>query len=136
MPVYRCLVPEGALSYDQRERIAVAFTDVHCNNSAAPRNFVQVLFIPTDGSGRVRDTHGQGVLRYDTPYYVAGGNRAGRTPEVKDRIREGLIERLTEIAVVPRSEVSAHISEAPASWTMEAGKILPDPGEEPDEWYG
>lgn len=135
MPVYRCLMPKGALSYEQRERIAVAFTDVHCDNSAAPRNFVQVLFMETDGSGEVRDTHGRGMLRYDTEFFVAGGNRAGRSPEMIERIRKGIVERLTQIAGVPETAVSAQISEAPASWTMEAGKILPDPGEEPEEWY-
>ena len=135
MPFYRCLSPNGSLNYEQRERIAVAFTDVHCGNSAAPRNFVQVAFMDSEGDGEVTDTHGRGVLRYDTPYFIAGGNRAGRSSEVKRRILDQLIERLVSIARVPREMVSGHISEAPASWTMEAGKILPDPGEEPDEWY-
>ena len=135
MPFYRCLIPEGSLSYDQRERIAVAFTDVHCGISAAPRRFVQVAFIETNGVGEIADTHGSGVLRYDTPHFIAGGNRAGRSPDMKRRILDGLIERFSEIAEVPRSEISGQITEAPASWTMEAGKILPEPGSEPAEWY-
>ena len=122
MPFYRCLIPEGSLSYDQRERIAVAFTDVHCGISAAPRRFVQVAFIETSGVGEIADTHGSGVLRYDTPYFIAGGNRAGRSPDMKRRILDGLIERFSEIAEVPRSEISGQITEAPASWTMEAGE--------------
>ena len=132
MPFYRCLVPKDALSYDQREQIAVAITDVHCGNSDAPRSFVQVAFLNTDGKGEVRDSHGRGVMRYSTPYFIAGGNRAGRSPGVQRRILEGLIDRFSEIAGVSRDLVSAQISEAPASWTMEAGRILPDPGEEAD----
>ena len=135
MPFYRCLIPKDALSYRQREQIAIAFTDVHCDNSAAPRNFVQVAFIESAASGEVKDSHGRGMLQYDTPYFIAGGNRAGRSTEVKRRILNGCIDRLVEISGAPRKEVSGHISEAPASWTMEAGKILPDPGEEPSEWY-
>lgn len=135
MPFYRCLIPNGSLNYEQRERIAVAITDVHCGNSAAPRNFVQVAFMDSEGHGEVKDTHGQGVMRYDTPYFVAGGNRAGRTAEVKTRILTQIIERVAAIADVPTEMVGGQISEAPASWTMEAGKILPDPGEEQDEWY-
>jgi len=135
MPFYRCLIPEGSLSYDQRERIAVAFTDVHCGISAAPRRFVQVAFFETTCTGEVADTHGSGMLRYDTPYFIAGGNRAGRSPDTKRRILEGLIERFSQIADVPKSQVSGKITEAPASWTMEAGKILPEPGAEPLEWY-
>ncbi len=134
MPFYRCLIPQDSLSYEQREEIAVAFTDVHCGISAAPRSFVQVAFLETDGSGEVPDSHGQGVLRYDTPYFIAGGNRAGRSPDIKRRILAGLVQRFSEIAGVSEEQVSGKISEAPASWTMEAGRILPEPGEEPD-WF-
>lgn len=132
MPFYRCLIPPDSLTYDQRAQVAVAFTDVHCGNSDAPRSFVQVAFLHTDGTGEVADSHGQGVMRYTTPYFIAGGNRAGRGPKVKGRILEGLVTRFTEITGVPREQVSAEISEAPASWTMEAGRILPEPGEESD----
>ncbi|MDP7628174.1 MAG: hypothetical protein QF530_09740 [SAR202 cluster bacterium] len=135
MPFYRCLIPKGSLNYDQRSEIATAFTDVHCGISAAPRNFVHVAFLEIDKGGTVPDTHGAGDLEYGTPYFIAGGNRAGRPPEVRALILDGLIDRFSEIASVSRNDVSGHISEAPASWTMEDGEILPEPGEEPAEWY-
>ena len=135
MPFYRCLIPTGSLSFEQRREIAIAFTDVHCGISAAPRNFVNVVFLEVSDGGEIADSHGRGVLKYDTPYFIAGGNRAGRPPEMKEQILGGLIEKFSEIAEVPRDQVSGHISEAPASWTMEAGKILPDPGSETVEWY-
>ena len=133
MPFYRCLIPKGSLPFEQRQRIAVAFTDVHCGLSTAPRHFVQVAFLDSSPGGEVIDSHGNGVIRYDTPYFIAGGNRAGRSEETKRKILEGVIDRLPEIADVPRELVSGFISEAPGSWTMEAGRILPDPGEE-TEW--
>lgn len=133
MPFYRCLVPRDALSYEQREQIAVAITDVHCSNSTAPRNFVQVAFMESRPGDSVPDSHGSGQVRYETPYFVAGGNRAGRSKETKERILEGILSKVSEIASVPRQKVSGFISEAPGSWTMEAGRILPDPGEEA-EW--
>jgi len=83
----------------------------------------------------VADSHGNGVLRYDTPFFIAGGNRAGRPPEVRQQILAGLIDRLSTIAGVSKDLVSGHISEAPASWIMEAGHILPDPGSETADWY-
>lgn len=135
MPFYRCLIPKDSLSYEQRERIATAFTDVHCGLSSAPRSFVQVAFLESAGAGEVSDSHGSGALRYDTPYFIAGGNRAGRPPETRQRILEGLIDAFSRIAGVGRDQVSGHISEAPASWTMEAGRILPEPGEETEEWH-
>ena len=132
MPFYRCLIPKASLTYEQREQIAVAFTDVHCGLSTAPRRFVQVVFFETDGSGEVADSHGSGVMRYETPYFIAGGNRAGRSEETKRLILSGLIEKFSEIARVPTNMVSGRITEAPASWTMEAGRILPEPGSEED----
>ncbi len=134
MPFYRCLIPPDSLSYEQRRKIAVAFTDVHCGISAAPRSFVQVVFLEVSEGGEIADSHGRGSLRFDTPYFIAGGNRAGRHPDVKRRILDGLLEKFTEIAGVSASAVSGRISEAPASWTMEAGRILPEPGEESAEW--
>ena len=54
---------------------------------------------------------------------------------MKQKILEGLIGSFSRIARISRDEVSGHISEAPSSWTMEAGQILPEPGEESPEWY-
>ena len=133
MPYYRCLIPRGALDKDQRSRSAAAFTDIHCGISTAPRSFVHVAFMEVNGSGSIADSHGSGTLEYDTPYFIAGGNRAGRPPKIREQILDELLDRLSEIASVPRADVSGHISEQPASWTMEAGQLLPEPGEEPAE---
>jgi hypothetical protein len=54
---------------------------------------------------------------------------------VRQRILAGLIDCLSTIAGVPKDQVSGHISESPASWIMEAGQILPEPGAETAEWY-
>ena len=135
MPFYRCIIPKDSLDYEERHKIAKAFTDVHCGISAAPRSFVQVQFVETTEKANIFDSHGHGALEYNTPYFIAGGNRAGRPPEVKQQILEGLMEKFCEISKAAPEEVSGHISEAPASWSMEAGKILPEPGEEPAEWY-
>ena len=135
MPLYRCLVPKDSLNYAQRQEIAEAFTDVHCGISAAPRSFVHVWFIEADGEEKVKDSHGTGFLDYKTEFYIAGGNRAGRPSEVRQKILGGLIEKFCEISGADSQNVSGHISEGPASWTMEAGHILPEPGEEPAEWY-
>ncbi len=135
MPFYRCLIPEGSLTYQQREKIATAFTDVHCGISAAPRHFVQVVFLEVGEDAEIADSHGQGFVKYDTPYFIAGGNRGGRPPEMKQRILAGLLDNFCEIAGISPDQISGKISEAPASWTMEAGQILPEPGEESAEWF-
>jgi len=97
MPYYRCIIPENSITFDQRQNIATAFTDVHCSISAAPRNFVHVQFIEVDGNTAILDSHGSGNIIYDTPYFIAGGNRAGRAPEVRQQILNGLIEQFCQI---------------------------------------
>ena len=36
MPYYRCVIPKDSLTFEQRQQIATAFTDLHCGISAAP----------------------------------------------------------------------------------------------------
>lgn len=122
MPYYRCAVPKDSIPYDRRAAIAKAFTDVHCGATGAPRSFVHVVFDEADD-------------RWDTPYFIDGGNRAGRPEAKKRELLEGLTAAFIEHAGVAPSEVSGRITEGPASWTMEGGKILPEPGEETEEWY-
>ena len=126
MPVYRCNTPAGTLSQDQRSQIAHAFTDVHCNITGAPRKFVHVLFFETS----------EGVDNgYPTPNFIDGSNRAGRPCETKEAILNGLKEVLFEIGNLPQETIDGKISEGPASWSMEGGMVLPEPGQEEEEWF-
>ena len=126
MPEYRCNTPAGILSQDQRNQLAKAFTDVHCNLTGAPRKFVQVLFF---------DTPPGASSGYPTPYFIDGGNRAGRPPETKQAIMDGLTQALSDVGGLPRASIGVKITERPASWSMEGGQILPEPGQEGAEWY-
>ena len=135
MPMYRYIIPKDSINYDQRKEIAAATTDVHSGISAAPRSFVQVLFMETEKGTAVPDLFGSGSFEYDTKHFIAGGNRAGRPAEVKQQILDGLMKEFCRIANIDKSEISGKISESPASWGMEAGEILPEPGQEPAHWY-
>ncbi len=126
MPLYRCLAPAGAINLEQRPTIAKAFTDIHCESTGAPRDFVHVLFFdqpdPGDAPGRSR-------------YFIDGGNRAGRSPEVRQQLLDDLKKAFCDIAQVPPGEVGGRITETPASWIMEGGEIMPEPGQEGPEWF-
>jgi phenylpyruvate tautomerase PptA (4-oxalocrotonate tautomerase family) len=104
--------------------VAVAFTDIHCEITDAPRSFVHVFF----------DEQGS-ESKYPTRFYIDGLNRAGRTEEVKQMVLGRLSRSFSEIVGVPADTVSGRISETPASWAMEGGAVLPEPGEEGAEWY-
>ena len=126
MPYYRCIVPQDSVPFERRQEVATAFTDIHCGSTGAPRNFVHVVF------DEVAEGEDSG---YPTPYYVDGGNRAGRPEELKQKLLSDLTGAFVEITGVSSELVSGRITESPASWAMEGGAVLPEPGEEGAEWY-
>ena len=81
MPIYRFKVPTGSVPFEQREKIAVDVTDIHCGSTLAPRHFVNVYF----------DEQPEGESAYPTRYYLDAINRAGRPQEVKDALLNDLL---------------------------------------------
>jgi phenylpyruvate tautomerase PptA (4-oxalocrotonate tautomerase family) len=125
MPIYRFKVPTNSVSIEQREKIAVDVTDVHCGSTLAPRHFVHVFF----------DEQPEGTSEYPTRYYLDAINRAGRPQEVKEQLLNDLLESFVSHTGVARDQISGRIGETPASWAMEGGAVLPEPGQETAEWY-
>ena len=123
MPFYRCLIPQDSVPFEQRQQVARAFTDIHCGMTGAPRSFVHVAFFEDRGS------------EFAEPYYIDGGNRAGRPAALKEKLLAELKGAFRDITGVPAEQLGGRITEGPASWTMEAGQVLPEPGEEGPEWY-
>ncbi len=128
MPVYHCISPAGSVSMEAREKVATAITDVHCESTGAPRSFVHVFFRETPKSG-------PGAHDFDKPYYIDGVNRAGRLDDVVLKLKANLRKAFSDNANVPLDQIGARISVTPASWVMEGGDILPEPGEEDEKWY-
>ena len=126
MPHYRCIIPKDTLTFDQRQEIALAFTDIHCGSTGAPRSFVSVTFIETAEGKKPELGNG---------WYLDGGNRAGRSEEVKQQLLADLTRAFADVANVSPDIIGGRITENPASWTMEGGFVLPEPGQEGPEWY-
>ena len=72
---------------------------------------------------------------FGSEYYLDGGNRAGRSEEVKQQLLSDLTQAFSDISGVPAERIPGRIRENPASWTMEGGFVLPEPGQEGPEWY-
>lgn len=123
MPFYRCLVPQDSIPFEQRQQVARAFTDIHCGLTGAPRNFVHVAFFANEDP------------EFAEPYYIDGGNRAGRPAALREQLLAQLMRAFRDITGVPANQLGGRITEGPASWTMEAGRVLPEPGEEGPEWH-
>ena len=125
MPLYRLKIPQDSVNPQQRAAIAKSFTDIHCDSTNAPRNFVHVFF----------DEHPESESPWPARYYMDGINRAGRPQEVTDRLLHDLLESFAAHSGLPRDQIAGRIGVTPASWVMEGGAVLPEPGQEGAEWY-
>ena len=119
MPVYRCSTPIGTLSQDQRNELALAIANIHSEATGAPRHFVQVFFFETPQSAD---------SGFPMPHFIDANIRSGRTPETRQAILDGLTDALSEIGSILRNSIGTKIADGPASWSMEAGQTLPEPG--------
>ncbi len=132
MPIYRTTIREGRSSEEQRSRISDEILRIHCGVTGAPRSFVNAYFSevgpgePEVGSGEIPD--GKVALVHATI-------RAGRTDANKAEIVSDLTHFVAKTLDCPAEEVAVVTNDIPASWCMEGGIVLPDPGTpEEAEW--
>lgn len=115
MPVYQCSVPPSRLDDAKRQQIASEITRVHCESTGAPPDFAHVLFADAP------ENDGATVL---------GSIRAGRSDALKARMAAAIAEAVAKTLGVEPRLVRVHLLDVPASWVMEGGAVLPEPGEE------
>ena len=120
MPLYICNTRKGALDTTARAKIANAITDIHCSVTGAPASFVHAVFFEDSPQFPLEDKD----------LYVRGTIRKGRSDEQKQEIANAVRASLVEIGGVEPSKAEALIRETPASWVLEGGEIMPEPGEE------
>ncbi|MGB1580436.1 MAG: tautomerase family protein [Nevskiales bacterium] len=122
MPVYT-LACRKALPDTSRKRIADAITDIHCETTGAPSEFVNVVFMDGHRVKGGKQIAVNGNVR-------SGGNR---NEELTDRLRDKLHAGIAAAAGLAEPSVAVTLIGFPASWAMEGGEILPEPGAE-DAW--
>ena len=120
MPLYT-VSTRAPLSDAAKAEIAMMITDEHCGPTGAPRTFVQVAF-----SENV-------PLNPGIELHIYASVRAGRTLQLNDQIEHAMVDRMSEITGFSLRQIEYAIFGVPASWIMEGGVILPEPGEEA-EW--
>ncbi len=125
MPFYHALLKPGVAGATERSQYANDVVDIHCEVTGAPRSFVHVLF--TD------DT--KGSLPEGQNCSVRATIRTGRTDEQRDRIITGIREAFANRTGVDMASVGVETSEIEASYTMEAGQLLPEPGSPEEELW-
>lgn len=120
MPLYT-VSTRNQLPKEAKADIAMMITDVHCGHTAAPRTFVQVLFSENAPLNKGIEVH------------IYASVRAGRTLKINDGIEEDMVNQMCELSGYNLKQIEFALFNVPASWIMEGGAILPEPGEEA-EW--
>ena len=123
MPFYHAHVRPDLLDLAAREAFSNDVVEVHCGVTGAPPSFVHVLVTEDDGGSLPDGTNG----------VISSTIRAGRTDEQKAEMRERLAVLLAERAGVDAATVSATSRDIEASFTMEGGALLPEPGSAEEE---
>lgn len=123
MPLYICNARKGAIEDSAKKKIAADITRIHCDVTDAPPTFVHAFFFeeaphqPLNGSSA----------------FLFGRIRHGRTDEQKAQIVLEMRQSIQTHTGIPFEDIMAITSDTPASWVMEGGDLLPEPGDE-TEW--
>ena len=128
MPTYTITCPSGALTAEQKKRIAGEVTRVHSEVTGANTFFAQVLFSDAPEGNWFQG----GVPAAGTPIFIHGQVRGGRPREMKSALLEQLVDVVANAAALPRRQVWGYILELPPSQMVEYGHVLPEPGCEAD----
>jgi phenylpyruvate tautomerase PptA (4-oxalocrotonate tautomerase family) len=124
MPIYQCSTPLK-LSPETKAAIAKEFTRIHHEFTAAPEPFVNVVFLDMPLgthflAGKVREN---GTL-------INAIVRAGRSLQTRQALLKSLSAAWSRLTGLPERNLVIRVEEADAATIMEAGLIMPQPGQE------
>ena len=123
MPLYMCNAPKGTISDAAKPKIAADITRIHCDVTGAPPQFVHAFFLDD----------AQAPPLGDKKAVLFGSIRAGRTDAQKAQIVTEMRESVHRHTGLALEDVGMITTDVPASWVLEGGEIMPEPGEEA-EW--
>lgn len=120
MPLYICNAAKGAITDAAKSKIAEDVTRIHCDVTGAPATFVHVFFFEEAPQWSL---NGKKALLF-------GSIRHGRTGNQKTQIADEARQSISTQANIGTDDIVTMIADTPASWVMEGGDIMPEPGEE------
>ena len=103
------------------ESVAKSITETHCGLTGAPKEFVHVFYIESDEVER-------GSAE------VLGAIRSGRSEETVNGIIRKIQDAILSTTDIPQEKIKVQLMGVLAKWVMEAGAVMPEPGEEA-EWF-
>ena len=122
MPLYNLACRE-TLPTDTRQKVATAIMHTHCDQTGAPAQFVNVVFM---------DNY---PLPSEQTVSVLGGVRTGgnRTPESIRRLKDALHNAIAEALGESTTAVGMSLVGIPSNWIVEGGEVMPEPGSEEEQ---
>lgn len=130
MPTYTVTYSNIQYSDNQLEDIAQAITNTHNQCTGANTYFAQVIFQETP-SGK----HFMGGKPVKNPQlFLHGQIRAGRTPELKEKLILGMRDSLIKSTGLSKDQIWIYLIDLVPEQMIEYGEILPPSGKE-GEWF-
>jgi phenylpyruvate tautomerase PptA (4-oxalocrotonate tautomerase family) len=124
MPVYTCTTTESTLRADTKKALAGEIGTIHSAINHVPSTYVNVVFneLPADS------VYTDGVPA--SPFLVNGWVREGHPKAETTRLATEIAAAVTRITSIPAERVLVVFQSSPASFAVEGGRVLPEPGEE------
>ena len=124
MPLYTAITQDGAISDEDKAKIADDITQIHCLIMKVPKHFVRVIFLSyPKGSGYTRGVEAA----------TAALNcvlRAGHTAEEKTDLLRLLWEKFQTLTGLATDQLALSLHEIPSTNAMEMGTIMRAVGSE------
>jgi phenylpyruvate tautomerase PptA (4-oxalocrotonate tautomerase family) len=124
VPIYTCTTSESALPGPTKAALAAEIATIHSEINHVPSTYVNVVFheLPAD------NVYTAGVP--SSPVLVSGWIREGHQKAEVTRLATEIATAVTRIAGVPAEQVLVVFQSSPASFAVEGGRVLPEPGQE------
>jgi phenylpyruvate tautomerase PptA (4-oxalocrotonate tautomerase family) len=124
VPVYTCTTTESTLSLDSKKTLAREIATIHSEINHVPSTYVNVVYheLPADS------VYTDGVAA--SPILVNGWIREGHPKAETTRLAVEIASAVTRITGVPAERVLVVFETSPASFAVEGGRVLPEPGQE------
>ena len=124
MPIYTCTITESTLPGPVKKALAREIASIHSEINHVPSTYVNVVFheLPADS------VYTDGVSA--SPVLVSGWMREGHPKAETTRLATEIAAAVTRTTGVPAERVLVVFQSSPASFAVEGGRVLPEPGEE------
>ncbi|MFE2599460.1 tautomerase family protein [Streptomyces sp. NPDC059396] len=127
MPIYNVVTALNVVSDEQKAGLAADITRIHSEITGAPTSFVHVTFNELSGTNIYSDSVPS------QPLLITGITRAGRADREKAELAKAVSSAAAHVTGVPEKRILVVITDHPARFAVERGRILPEPGVE-DDW--